>query len=131
MNERIIIKLLDIVGDDIAIGNEEGREAFQALSRIVNKNPEQTVFEISLDGISATDASFPRESVVNLAKSLRGEKAFFLSNFKNKDLIDNWSYGADAKDQPLLILDDGKQLWIGPRVKSATKKLLDFIYNQE
>lgn len=131
MNEHIIIKLFDVVGESIAIGNEEGREAFQALSRIVDKHPEQFVFEISLEGIKATDASFPRESVVNLAKSLRGEKAFFLSGFKSKDLIDNWSYGADAKEQPLMILNEGKRLWIGPEVKSATKDLLDFIYDQE
>lgn len=131
MNERIIIRLLEIVDSPIAIGNEEGREAFQALSRIIDENSEQSVFEISLDGIKATDASFPRESVVNLAKSLRGEKAFYLSGFRNKDLIDNWSYGAEAKEQPLMILSEGKRLWIGPEVKSATKDLLDFIYQQD
>lgn len=131
MNELNIIKLRDVVGDSIAIGNEEGREVFQALSRIVDQNPNQDVFEISLDGITATDASFPRESVVNLAKALRGEKAFFLSGFKNKDLIDNWSYGAIAKDQPLMILSDSKSFWIGPAIKSVTKDLLDFIYSQD
>lgn len=131
MNERTTIKLLDLVGTPIAIGNEEGREVFQLLSRIVDDHPDQAVFEISLDGMKATDASFPRESVVNLAKSLRGEKAFFLSGFKDKDLIDNWSYGAEAKEQPLMILSDDKRLWIGPAVKSATKDLLDFIYNQD
>ncbi|MEH6472221.1 MAG: helix-turn-helix domain-containing protein [Halopseudomonas sp.] len=131
MNEPITIKLLDIVGDPIAIGNEEGREAFQSLSRTMDAHPEQIVFEISLDGMAATDASFPRESVVTLAKSLRGEKAFFLTGFKNKDLIDNWSYGAEAKEQPLMVLDQEKRLWIGPMVKSATKDLLDFIYDQD
>lgn len=131
MKERIIIKLLDVVGNPIAIGNEEGREAYQLLYRIVDDHPEQDVFEISLDGMTATDASFPRESVVNLAKSLRGEKAFFLSEFKNKDLIDNWSYGAEAKEQPLMILNGDKRLWIGPDIKTATKELLEFIYHQE
>lgn len=131
MNEPTKIKLLDVVGHPIAIGNEEGREAFQLLSRIIDQNPDQNVFEISLDGITATDASFPRESVVNLAKALRGEKAFFLSGFKNKDLIDNWSYGAIAKEQPLMILDNSKLLWIGPTIKSATKELLDFIYSRD
>ena len=131
MNETILIKLLDVVGDPIAIGNEEGREAYQALLRIVDEHPEQTVFEVSLEGMAATDASFPRESVVTLAKSLRGEKAFFLTGFRSKDLIDNWSYGAEAKEQPLMVLDQDKRLWIGPAVKSATKELLDFIYDQD
>lgn len=131
MNKRFTIKLLDVVGHPIAIGNEEGREAYQALSRIVDEHPEQVIFEISLDGMTATDASFPRESVINLAKSLRGEKAFFLSGFKNKDLIDNWSYGAVAKDQPLMVLSNNKPTWIGPAVNSATKDLLDFIHGQD
>lgn len=131
MNKKITIKLLDILEDPIAIGNEEGGEAYQALSRLVNQYPDQIIFEISLEGIDATDASFPRESVVSLAKSLRGEKAFFLTGFKNKDIIDNWSYGAEAKAQPLLILDSGRRFWIGSKVKSATLELLDYIYDQE
>lgn len=131
MKEHIIIKLLDVVGDPIAIGNEEGREANQALSRIVDNHPDQMVFEISLVGIEATDASFPRDSVVALAKSLRGEKYFFVSGFKNKDLIDNWSFGAEAKGQPLLVHDNDKRIWLGPAVKSATMDLLDFIYEQD
>lgn len=131
MKESKVIKLFDVVGSPIAIGNEEGRDAFASLSRIVDGHPEQDVFEISLEGMDATDASFPRESVVNLAKSLRGEKAFFLTGFKNKDLIDNWSYGAEAKEQPLMILDQGNRIWIGPEIKSATKDLLDFIYQQD
>ena len=131
MKESKVIKLCDVVGSSIAIGNEEGRDAFASLSRIVDGHPEQDVFEISLEGMDATDASFPRESVVNLAKSLRGEKAFFLTGFKNKDLIDNWSYGAEAKEQPLMILDQGNRIWIGPEIKSATKDLLDFIYQQD
>lgn len=131
MKERMTIKLLDVVGEPIAIGNEEGREAFQSLSKIVDEYPEQIIFEISLEGMSATDASFPRESVVKLAKSLRGEKAFFLTGFKNKDLIDNWSYGAEAKEQPLMVIDQEKHLWIGPAINSATKELLEFIYEQD
>tara|TARA_B100000446_G_scaffold166387_1_gene169524 strand:+ start:627 stop:1175 length:549 start_codon:yes stop_codon:yes gene_type:complete len=131
MNERIVIKLLEVVGDPIAIGNEEGREAYKELSRIVDEHSDQVVFEISLDGMDATDASFPRDSVVALAKSLRGEKYFFVSGFKNKDLIDNWAFGAEAKEQPLIVHDGGKRIWLGPTVKSATKDLLDFIYDQD
>lgn len=130
MRESKVIKLFDVVGSSIAIGNEEGREAFLSLSRIVDEHPDQDIFEISLEGMEATDASFPRESVVNLAKALRGEKAFFLTGFKNKDIIDNWSYGAEAKEQPLMILDQRKHFWIGPAIKSGTKDLLDFIFDK-
>ena len=30
-----------------------------------------------------------------------------------------------------MILDQGNRIWIGPEIKSATKDLLDFIYQQD
>ncbi len=131
MNGHVTFKLLDLVGDSVAIGNDEGREVYQKLSKLVDQHPNQTVFEISLEGMDATDASFPRESVVSLAKSLRGEKGFFLSGFKKQDIIDNWSYGAVAKDQPLMVINSGERTWIGPEVKSATLHLLEYIYDRK
>ena len=130
MNENVIIKLIDFVDHPKPFGNDDGREVFQKLAEFVDQNPGQSVFEVSLEGIEATDASFPRESVVSLAKMLRCEKAFFLTNFSNKDLIDNWAYGADAKKQPLVIIDDDSHTWIGPDIKAATKALLNYIYEQ-
>jgi len=132
MNKPITIKLIDVVdGDARPFGNEDGREAFQKLATKINDHPSQSIFEISLEGIKATDASFPRESVVSLAKMHRSEKGFYLTHFGNKDLIDNWMYGAEAKDQPLtIILDDGSHQWIGPEIKEATFSLLEFIYDQ-
>ena len=59
-----------------------------------------------------------------------GKKLFIKQILRNKDLIDNWQYGAEAKEQPLLIRHEDKQLWIGPKVNSATQELLDFIYEQ-
>lgn len=131
MNKSNLIKLRDFLEEPIAIGNQEGREVYQALLKDIDKNPQISIFEISLAGVDATDASFPRESIVSLAKNLRGEKAFYLTNFKNKDLIDNWQYGAEAKEQPLLIHHESKKFWIGPKVNSATQELLDFIYEQQ
>ena len=60
---KVIIKLVDLIGSDIAFGNEEGRKAFQKLSNELDKHPGTNIFGISLKGIRATDASFPRESV--------------------------------------------------------------------
>lgn len=130
MTKKNFIELRKLVNSSVAFGNQEGREVYQAISMYIDEHPEYCIFEVSLRGIDATDASFPRESIVSLAKNFRGEKAFYLTNFKNKDLIDNWQYGAEAKEQPLLIRHEDKHLWIGPKVNSATQELLDFIYEQ-
>ena len=130
MSKKNLIVLRKLLTSDVAFGNKEGLKVYQAISMYIDEHPEYSIFEVSLRGIDATDASFPRESIVSLAKNFRGEKAFYLTNFKNKDLIDNWQYGAEAKKQPLLIKHEDKQLWIGPKVNSATQELLDFIYEQ-
>ncbi|EOG4087134.1 DNA-binding protein [Acinetobacter baumannii] len=130
MTKKNFIELRKLVNSSVAFGNQEGREVYQAISMYIDENPDYSIFEVSLRGIDATDASFPRESIVSIAKNFRGEKAFYLTNFKNKDLIDNWQYGAEAKEQPLLIHHEGKRIWIGPKITTSSQELLDYIYEQ-
>ena len=85
---------------------------------------------ISLSGIEATDASFPRESVISLAKQLRGEKGIYLTDLHNRDLIDNWSYAALAKAQPLVIWTGQEFEMIGPEMNQATKTLVTYELQQ-
>ena len=132
MNEsaNIIIKLVDIVGDDSAFGNEEGREVFQELSKQLDSYPGRSIFGISLKGIRRTDASFPRESVISLAKAKRGEKGLYLLDFISKDLMDNWDYAAKAKEQPIIVLVEGGYEVLGPDLHAGAKELLDFIMKE-
>lgn len=126
--KTILINLRDYTLDDHPFGNVQGRQTYNKLSEFIDANPSQSIFGISLNEITATDASFPRESVIAIAKQYRGERGFFLEGFKSRDLIDNWNYAAKAKDQPLVIWSvDGFEL-IGPEVKSSTKILLEYIF---
>lgn len=128
MNEnQLIIKLLDITENDHPFGNVQGREAYRKLVDFVEAHPLQKVFGISLEGIVATDASFPRESVISLAKQYRGEKWFFLEKFSSRDLVDNWRYAAKAKDQPLTIWSGDEFEIIGPDINSATEELIRYV----
>lgn len=124
---RMQIDLKEIVNDDHAFGNEEGRDAYMAISKIIDDNPRVKFIGISLKNIKATDASFPRESVISLAKSYKGEKGFYLMDVHNRDLLDNWAYGATAKEQPILVqTSDGYEV-IGAKVNHSNQELLDFI----
>lgn len=127
MNEKITIKLADLTDSDTAYGNQEGREVYQKLLSVLDNHPSQNIFGISLAGIVRTDASFPRESVVSLAKSRKGEKGFYLQDFLSADLKDNWSYAANAKDQPIIIINDNGYEVLGGSLNSSTKDLLDFV----
>lgn len=125
-----VIKLLELTNDDHVFGNEDGRDVFLKLKQIVDKHPESDVFGISLEGIVATDASFPRESIVSLAKQYRGEKGFYLTDFISKDLVDNWNYAAQAKEQPLIIWHTNSHEIIGPSITPSTRELVEYVIKQ-
>lgn len=123
----MMLRLRDFTADDHPFGNVQGRETFRKLLEFIESHPLQKIFGISLEGIEATDASFPRESVVAIAKQYRGEKGFYLQDFNSRDLVDNWRYAAQAKDQPLIIWEgDGFEI-IGPSVSSSTEVLIKYV----
>lgn len=127
-----IIYLTELAGKkDFLSGNQLGKEVFQKLQREVESAPGTAIFGVSLKGVQATDASFPRESVISLIKMLCGEKAFFLKDFKSADLVDNWDYAAKAKNQAVIILRGAQDYdVIGPELGAATKELLAFVMKE-
>lgn len=130
MNQKVTpMRLRDFTRNDHPFGNKQGRETLSLLSDFVDENPSD-IYEISIEGIVATDASFPRESVISLAKLSKGEKGFYLTGPFTKDLLDNWHYAAIAKEQPLILkADDGYSI-IGPALSKGAKELLDFVMKE-
>ncbi|MBN8431563.1 MarR family transcriptional regulator [Microbulbifer salipaludis] len=128
----MLVKLLELTdNNDHPFGNILGREVFKRLQCVVDMNPLSKSFEISLEGIVATDSSFPRESVIALSKQLRGEKWFYITHVSSLDLIDNWDYAAIAKQQSLVLISDKETRVIGPDAKTSTRELLNFVLSQE
>jgi hypothetical protein len=128
MNQTsIIVKLLDFTSTASPYGNVEGKNVFRRLVDFVEEHPQTAVFGVSLEGIDATDASFPRESVVSVAKHFRGERGIFLTQLHDRDLIDNWIYAARAKDQPLVIWNETGFEVIGPEMNPSTRSLVEYV----
>lgn len=128
----ILIYLSEIAGPrEFLSGNSLGREVFQKLISVVEPKPGSAqVYGISLKGIQATDASFPRESVASLVKMFRGEVGFYLRDFASQDLLDNWDYAAKAKEQPIIVLENKGYRVIGPKLNEGMASLLDFIMSK-
>lgn len=122
-----IVKLLDFTSNASPYGNIEGKSVFRKLVDFIEEHPRTRIFGVSLDGIEATDASFPRESVISVAKHFRGERGVFLTDFRDRDLIDNWTYAARAKDQPLVIWNDANFEVIGPELNPSTRSLVEYV----
>lgn len=128
MNQNsVAVKLRDFTSTERPFGNIEGKDVFRRLVNLVEQDPRKKIFGVSLKGIEATDASFPRESVVSLAKHFRGERGVYLTDLHNRDLIDNWNYAARAKEQPLVIWSASAFEVIGPELNPATRTLVDYV----
>jgi hypothetical protein len=126
-----MMKLIEYTnGNDHPFGNRQGQETYKKLKEFFDRNECKQVVEISLEGIKATDASFPRESVISIIKHLNGEKSFYITGFDSKDLLDNWDYAAKAKKQLVVTKFDNALEVIGPEISSSTKALIDFVYSQ-
>src|SRR6185369_14174973 len=127
MNENAgEIRLRDLMARDDGWGHEEGHKVFLALLKAIKAQSTVKIFRISLDGVKRTDASFPRESVLELARRYRGEKGFCLINFTNKDLLDNWDAAAIKKDQPLVVWKNDEYEFIGPPPSLGNRELFEF-----
>lgn len=130
MNQNpTMIKLAEITGSKPFLsGNTEGRRVLQKLQEMISPTPGESVIGISLKGIQATDASFPREGVISLIKMLCGEVGIFLRDFSSADLMDNWDYAAKAKNQAVIVLLEGSDFRvIGPSLSQSAQELLRFI----
>lgn len=129
MKENFVtIRLRDFMQGSDAWGHDEGREVFLKLLRTVEAYAGCQVFRISLEGVRRTDASFPRECVIELAKRFRGSKGFCLKDVENKDLLDNWDMAADKKEQPILFWNsDGSYRIIGPQPSRGNKEIFDYV----
>lgn len=131
MNQNsIVLKLRDFTDSDRPYGNSEGKDTFRRLSDFVEEQHGVRIVGVSFDGLKSNDASFARESVVSLAKQLRGERGFYLTGLRNRDLIDNWNYAARAKDQPLVIWDGEQFEIIGPEMNESTRTLVEHVLSK-
>ena len=127
MTKTSTVDLKKIAGKATLLGNELGRQVFNQLHQAFEGVQTGSIVEISLANIEATDASFPRESVISIAKLFCGEIGFFLSGFRSRDLLDNWDYAAKAKEQALIVEHGpGKYGVIGPELSGSLKEVLEF-----
>ena len=128
-----VIKLRDFTQTSLPNGNLQGKETFKKLFDYINSHPEFSIFGISLEGIIATDVSFPRECVVSIAKHYRGEIGFYLEGMDkaDRDLFDNWKYAAYAKEQPLVIWFEDSYEIVGPDISPSNLVMVNYVLNKK
>lgn len=118
------IRLRDHVPSAAPWGSELGRRVNECLRATVEGMPTTTIFAISLLGIERTDASFPREAVIELALHFRMRRGFYLIDLDDVDLIDNLDAAATRRQQPLLLWASTPPCILGPQPGEGVRSML-------
>jgi len=121
----IEVTLRDYMDGEDGWGCEEGRRVHQHLLHFVEDRRETDLFRISLRGVRRTDASFPREGVIELVRRFRGRKGFCLHHLDNPDLLDNWDAAALKLSQPLLVWNRQGHTLIGPQLTEGLRPVFE------
>ena len=108
-------------------GHSQGREVFSKLLAEVESKPGRQIIRISLAGVRRTDASFPRESVVELARRYRGHKGICLADVEDEDLLENWDAAAFRREQPIMCWSGSDYRILGPKPSSGNVHMLTIV----
>ncbi len=121
------IKLRDYMPGPDGWGYTMGRLVHEKLLAVVEAHPEEMVFSLSLEGVEHTDASFPRGSVIELAKSYRSQRGFCLKDTADPDLLDNWDAAALKREQPLIVWQDDVAHILGPQPGEGLREMIGYV----
>jgi hypothetical protein len=122
------IRLRELMDGPDGWGHIQGRQVYEKLRVLVEAHPAEEIFRISLDRVEHTDVSFPRESVIELAKSYRGQRGFCLIHIDDQDLLDNWDAAALKREQPLIVWrEHGTHRILGPQPSTGLREMLQYV----
>lgn len=131
MNQNAVtLKLRKYMNSSDGWGREQGVSVYNNMLKEVESSPEVFIFRISMENVNRIDASFPRESIMELAKRFRGKKGFCLTNIENKDIIDNLDAAANKKEQPMYIWSSNNPKIIGPNPTSGLREILEYVLSK-
>jgi len=109
-------------------GHIQGRRVREDLQTRVESCPAEDIIVLSLEGVEHTDVSFPRESVVELAKQYRGQRGFCLTHLNDQDLLENWDAAALKREQPLIVWGAvGTWRILGPQPSAGLREMLHYV----
>lgn len=126
----ILLKLINYLPSEIALGSDLGRDLLTKLRCVLSEHPQESIFQISLSGVKAIDATCFRESIVALGLIEKSKKGLFITDIENEDIIFNLECATSSKGLPLLIVSDLGMDWVGKKMTISQKEIVQKIYSK-
>jgi hypothetical protein len=123
------IRLIEFMdGRSDGWGHMQGRQVYERLHDFIEAHPTKEIIRLSLAEVKRTDITFPRESVVELAKHYRGRRGFCLIDAKDQDLLDNWDAAASRQEQPLMVWNENQlNRILGPQPSTGLRDMFNYV----
>ncbi|MBF9016729.1 MULTISPECIES: DNA-binding protein [unclassified Oceanispirochaeta] len=125
MKQKIeTILLRSLMESDDGHGREQGIAVHTKLLALIEQSS-SLLFSVSLKNVRRLDASFPRESIMEIVRRYKGDRGICLTEVTNPDLIDNLDAAALKKEIPMFIWNDNEYQIIGKEPKLGLKAVLE------
>jgi len=122
------MRLRDYMQSPDGWGHRQGRLVREQLQARIEVHPMEEIVVISLQGVEHTDVSFPRESVIELAKQYRGQRGICLTHLSDPDALENWDAAAMKREQPLFVWGEHATYRIvGPQPSIGLRDMLQYV----
>jgi hypothetical protein len=123
----MLIRLREVMDDEDGWGRAQGRKTHDRLLATIEANPSERVFQISHGGVSRVDASFARESVLELARRFRRRRGLCLVDVVDDDSRENWDAAALRVEQPITLWQGERAQILGPQPTEGTRAVLEHL----
>lgn len=122
----ILIKLVDFMDSPEGWGRDQGRRAYSRLLEYVHSHSSTSIFRISMLGVEKMDVSYASETLVALARRLRGNKGICIVDLVDIDIRENIDAAAARMGQPLIVWSGKAGEPIGAPPSNGTREALAF-----
>lgn len=124
----MLVSLAEVAKTTNLVGTRLGQETYKRLHKLIEDNPAERFFQFSAKNVQVTDATFARETLLQLASIHRGRKGIMLVDIDDRDQLDNWSYAADNQGQPLMAWNGKKSEVLGDQTTRSGGEILKLVF---
>lgn len=107
-------------------GTIRGKQTYERLVNFIESSQASTL-GISFKEICGADSSYLRESLISVVKKFKDERAIFIQDLVDPDIIYNLKLAANAKNQPIVNWVGSRCEILGPQPSSSNQALLDLV----
>lgn len=112
-------------------GSAAGRKIQQVLTTRIAATPTNSIWRLSLAGVTRIDVSFASEGLVAVVGSFAGTRGICLADVAGEDVAANLAAAAERMSIPVTLWQGSLPQVLGPAPGAANREVLSFALNRK